>query len=677
MAGYGPQWNALSQVQPNVSGLLGVAQDGINKAGDAAASILERYDTGQRTKGDQELVRLMASATNQEELSALVNSDAVRGLRLSQDGISMLNEAQGNRVDWMDTRGRLVNDTNNTNSIIGDRTGRLGLAQNADNRLQTEFDRGTVSYNENRDRQQWMRDNAGNFIQSELNGLNNGSAFSRAIDRTESGGATDQYDTLYGHRNRQDGTRVSEMTLGQAVEFASPNGAYGQSVNAEIGRVATPMGKFQIVGTTLRNTMENLNLSPDVPFSPAVQEQLGLYLAQQRVSGSQTAQNMRDGLRAEWEGFRNKSDAELDGIIAEVRAQPPVTRESILAAGSGSPTQAPQTGATPQGQGATPLQDNGRGFGGDAFAQSMAASGLFTPEQILGTVSPLRDAATEGNARNVTEREGLQADIMSASLDRQLNSPDNLTGTDLVDAVRKELLASNQFSETEASAAARRAETLLAESEAYQNQLKPTVAEDLARNAAVENTITDERRRYAGQDQNRALGDISRYQEDPSSNLATDLDLAHSTTNFDPEELRGMVNQLANHYNVEPAVMAVAMRDSFVRDPAWIRGENNWTGLGWDLTRNTLANQFDETSIEAKIAQLTPDARRAFDRGNSNLNIMEGDMQRVRTQQRQVEARMAKLDANDPRRASFEAQLLALDGQLASIRNERTNDTSR
>lgn len=666
MAGYGPQWNALSQAQPNVSGLLGVAQSGINAAGDAAAGILERYDTGQKTRGDQELARLMANATNQEELGALVNSDAVRGLRLSEDGVRMLNEAQGNRVDWGNTRSQIL-----------DRDGRLGLARNAEGRLQTEFDRGTVAYNEGRERQQWMRDNAGNFVQSELDGLNSGSAFSRAIDRTESGGAGDQYDTLYGHRNRQDGTRVSNMTLGQAAEFASPSGAYGQSVNAEIGRVATPMGKFQIVGTTLRNTMENLNLPPDVPFSPAVQEQLGLYLAQQRVNGPRTAQSMRDGLRSEWEGFRNKSDAELDEIIAEVRAQPPVTRESILAAGSGSPTQAPQTGATPQGQGSTPPQGNGRGFGGDVFAQSMAASGLFTPEQILGTVSPLRDAATEGDARNVTEREGLQADIMAASLDRQLNSPDNLTGADLVAAVREELLATGQFSEREASDSARRAETMLAESEAYQTQLKPAVAEDLARNAAVENTITDERRRYAGQDQNRALGDISRYQEDPSSNLATDLDLANATTNFDPEQLRGMVNQLANHYNVEPAVMAVAMRDSFVRDPAWIRGENNWTGLGWDLTRNTLANQFDEASIEAKIEQLTPDARRDFDRGTSNLNVMEGELQRVRTQQRQIEARMAKLDANDPRRASFEAQLLALDGQLATIRNERTNDTSR
>lgn len=117
------QWRQLSQAQPNVAGLMRGSNDSLMAAGEAAKGILADYDNGQKSAGDQELARLLASATNQDELNALVNSEEVRALRLSEDGVGMLNEAQGNRVDWSNTR-----------SQVRDRDGRLGIAHSANAR---------------------------------------------------------------------------------------------------------------------------------------------------------------------------------------------------------------------------------------------------------------------------------------------------------------------------------------------------------------------------------------------------------------------------------------------------------------------------------------------------------------------------------------------------------------
>lgn len=91
-------------------------------------------------------------------------------------------------------------------------------------------------------------------------------SFLSAVDRTEGAGG---YDTLFGHAQQGpfSGTDVSQMTTGDALAFADPSGAYGQHVRNQIGRVATPMGRHQIVGTTLRNASRELGLDPSTPFN--------------------------------------------------------------------------------------------------------------------------------------------------------------------------------------------------------------------------------------------------------------------------------------------------------------------------------------------------------------------------------------------------------------------------
>lgn len=143
-------------------------------------------------------------------------------------------------------------------------------------------------------------------------------SFLKAIDHSEGAG---DYDTLFGHAQRAGGrfagTRVSQMTVGQAIAFADPNGAYAQSVKSQIGRVATPMGRHQIVGTTLRRTAAHMRIDPDQPFDAGTQNRMAAHLARQRLAGASTMSGKIAALRSEWEGLRSVPRAQMEQIVRD------------------------------------------------------------------------------------------------------------------------------------------------------------------------------------------------------------------------------------------------------------------------------------------------------------------------------------------------------------------------
>lgn len=153
------------------------------------------------------------------------------------------------------------------------------------------------------------------------------------IDKTEGGG---NYDTLFGHSQRGgrfDGVRVSDMTLAQLSDFASPSGQYGQWVKGQVGRVATPMGRHQIVGTTLRGAAKEMGLSPETKFTPQTQDAIADHLAARRLAGLRSPAAKRAALRAEWEGFKHVSDSALDQAIAQFEANGMSMRPRPMGAG--------------------------------------------------------------------------------------------------------------------------------------------------------------------------------------------------------------------------------------------------------------------------------------------------------------------------------------------------------
>ena len=109
----------------------------------------------------------------------------------------------------------------------------------------------------------------------------------RMVFPGESGG---DYNALFGYANRPggqfEGVNVTDMTVDQALQFAAPSGAYGQSVRNQIGRVATPMGAFQVVGTTLRDAKQGLGLTGSERMTPELQDQIGMWIYQNQGPGA-------------------------------------------------------------------------------------------------------------------------------------------------------------------------------------------------------------------------------------------------------------------------------------------------------------------------------------------------------------------------------------------------------
>jgi len=116
------------------------------------------------------------------------------------------------------------------------------------------------------------------------------------IFKGESGG---DYNTLFGFSNRKggkwDNVRLTDMTVDQAIQFSDPRGPYAQWVNGQIGRAATPMGAYQIVGTTLKAAKKALGLTGNERMDVNTQDMLGKWILDNQGTGA-------------WEGYRGPAD---------------------------------------------------------------------------------------------------------------------------------------------------------------------------------------------------------------------------------------------------------------------------------------------------------------------------------------------------------------------------------
>lgn len=139
------------------------------------------------------------------------------------------------------------------------------------------------------------------------------------VDRTEGAG---KYNTLFGHAQDKNtpfaGVDVTKMSLDQLTQL---DGQYGPWVKQQLAnsgqtaRIATPMGRFQIVGDTRRQVAKEMGLSGDTVFDANTQNAMFNHLVDKRISGPRTMDGKLSGLRAEWEGFKNVSDAELSKAV--------------------------------------------------------------------------------------------------------------------------------------------------------------------------------------------------------------------------------------------------------------------------------------------------------------------------------------------------------------------------
>lgn len=98
------------------------------------------------------------------------------------------------------------------------------------------------------------------------------------------------YNALFGFSNRPGGqfanTRLTDMTVDQAINFANPSGPYAQWVKGQIGHVATPMGGFQVVGNTLQQAKQWAGLSGNERMTPETQDRIGQAILAKQGTGA-------------------------------------------------------------------------------------------------------------------------------------------------------------------------------------------------------------------------------------------------------------------------------------------------------------------------------------------------------------------------------------------------------
>jgi len=189
--------------------------------------------------------------------------------------------------------------------------------------------------------------------QTQNNGVQSTTA--SLIERYESGRGG--YDTLFnqaqGSGGPFEGFNVSQKTLGELYEFSNPSGAqgtYGAYVKATNPKevLATPMGRFQFVGKTLKEVAKKMGLPDDTVFNKETQDAMFLFLARDVMAGKSQEGKIK-ALRGTWDGFNKKedgryvvSDAELIQMIAEVEGGNP----NLGGGGSTTPEYTPRITTT-------------------------------------------------------------------------------------------------------------------------------------------------------------------------------------------------------------------------------------------------------------------------------------------------------------------------------------------
>ncbi len=623
-------WNQVNA--PDLSGAsrsLARANQSFTGAFESAQGVIAKYGEGQKLAGDQELTRLLSSATNQEELNKLVNSDAVRGLNLSENGINILNDAQGNRVDWANTR-----------SQIGSRDGLLGIAQSSEGRTAANYADATA-------RRDFSRANAGNASAASAFARANGETFGPISETTSTDTRMLLARTLQAEAGNQGYQGM--VDVGSVIRNRDASGKYGKGIEGVIMKPGQFSAWNGVTGYANGEQGQNMDFQPNDE---------ALAAADAILSGQYTD---------ETKGATNYYNPDIStpawGDSSFVRRGAHVFGN----ADGGGPVNGNTGGIGIQSVNQTRQRQSPT----DAYRQSLINSGLFSAAEIDQKMAPVDAAASQRGAEVTSLEQQSVAEQIAAANQEVLQDPNILTQEQLNAAI----VGDTRFTASENE---KRIQQVSALAETNPTRLAPTTtgtpgldANVALANAAAENSLNST-------DQNRAIGDIGNYAEDPAGKLSQELGLesdgqqAGAFGGFiadlfgkggdatDQNQLKNMINDYARRLKVEPAVVAVAMRDSFNRDPFSIAGFN----------ANTLGNRFEFSDVKTAVEQLDQTSIRNYNERKSNNKLMAIELDAIKTQARNLQRQIAKTTSPNQRQA-LEAQLSALDAQVVAIEKRR------
>jgi hypothetical protein len=152
--------------------------------------------------------------------------------------------------------------------------------------------------------------------------IQEGSAFRQALADQEA----ESYSTIFGNTEKEGkkfaGKDITSMKMSEVFDFVKPGGAFNEYNKDAFGKNTTAIGKYQMVGATLRdlrdrNILDKLGIKEDTTFNRETQDKIAMHLAERRVKG-RSLEAARKGMRNEWEGFKKLDNEELDAIINEI-----------------------------------------------------------------------------------------------------------------------------------------------------------------------------------------------------------------------------------------------------------------------------------------------------------------------------------------------------------------------
>ena len=635
------QWRTLNTSQPNVAGLLRGANESLNNAGDAAAGILERYDSGQKTKGDQELARLLASTNDRDALTELVNSEAVMGLNLSEDGVRMLNEAQGNRVDWA-----------NTDSTVRDRDGRLVLAQNVDGRAGDKHGIYMREDARNVAQRDYLQKNAANYTQAELDALNSGTSLNRPRKQGEFVRAGDH---VFG--NADPGQGPVKGNTGSLAYNSQTLVDLARTIQAEAGNQGAE--GMLAVGAVIRNRAASGKYGEGIDGVIKKPGQFSAWNSETGYAGGEQGQDMNFQPNAE---ALQIAQAILDGKYKD-------NTQGATHYYNPDISQPDWGGPVINGEGA-PRASQGRGFGGDHFTAAMANSGLFTPGEIAGTVGVLRTAGQAGDVQNEEDRQELIANFTTKTID-DLSKNEKVTTDTIVQETLNRIDKTNlPVTEVERAQLEQNIIAQIEGSGRLQKNLNPgqseaerLIAETAQERASSETSMA--RKAIGGTPEAQMITDAESYAEMGSTddkaraligNLRlTDEDFANSPwfgrdADFDPSTMVQHLDKAHRELRrIDPTltvdeVYALASR-VFEADP---------------LFRNTLEKQLDIGAMEDILESLSGDGERVFQEARIQINDSERKMQANQTQIAKLESRARRSGISKTAKEDLKKQISAL-----------------
>jgi hypothetical protein len=237
----------------------------------------------------------------------------------------------------------------------------------------------------------------------------------RGIFAGESGG---DYGALFNYQNRPSGrfsnVDLTQMTVDEALQFADPSGPYAQYVKGQVGRVATPMGAYQVVGSTLRSAKEGLGLTGNERMTPELQDRIGQFIYKTQGTGA-------------WEGYKGPRVSSKGNIPMDQQKPDQERRGGLMGLVDFATQLNPETGLSG-------IEAFGAALDPLIMPQMRAGEAIrargaqrVKSQSMNKTIEWLRNNGYPEVAAMVEQNPGIASNVMSAILSKKLAPTDQTT----------------------------------------------------------------------------------------------------------------------------------------------------------------------------------------------------------------------------------------------------------